>query len=204
MFLSGQIAEEEMNLQVSLYQLHQHADIQGTLQLIHNLKPQHIAFSHGQHDQLAELCAMEELTNRYHLHLPQKGQVLDILVIHSNLRSEEPSLAEMMWEGELSESTDEIQIRLPNNIKVDSRWDAIADSGIILATWQGENLIIQGVSQRELLHPQWQRLDGSVQSCLNCSDYLDGACQQTRSPLFSLKISPEGSCQYFRANEKKQ
>ena len=201
---SAASTQAETNITVSCYQLHQHSDVQGTLQLIHNLKPQHVAFSHGTNETTADLCGLDELINRYHLHLPQKGKTLEIMVAKNQLRSEAPPLTEMMLEGELSETPREVQIHLPDSIKTDSRWDAIADSGIILATWQGENLVIKGVSQRELINAQLHPKGNSRNTCFHCSDYQNFVCQQMASPLFALKVTPEGSCQFFTAKEISQ
>jgi Cft2 family RNA processing exonuclease len=186
----------EVNIQP--YTLENHPDSQGILQLIHNLKPQHVAFCHGSISELAELCCLEELISRYHLHLPQKGKTLDILVGLDRLISQAPSLTEMMFEGELKENQDRVSIELPKDVTQDNRWEAIADSGIILATWQGESLIIKGISQRELISNHRKAIDSIQNTCVRCKFYNGLRCLCIESVMYRQKVSPEGFCPEYQ------
>ena len=60
------------------YLLAQHSDGLGTTQLIHNLRPQHLVFVHGSSTYLADLTGLEELQNRYQLHSPPAGKLVEL------------------------------------------------------------------------------------------------------------------------------
>ena len=62
------------------YLLAEHSDGRNTIQLIHNLRPQHIVFIHGLSNYLADLTSLEELQNRYQLHSPSQGVKVDLPV----------------------------------------------------------------------------------------------------------------------------
>ena len=44
-----------------------------------------------------------------------------------------------------------VTITLPEAIAADPRWQDFADTGLVEARWQGEELVLRGLSQRELL-----------------------------------------------------
>jgi Cft2 family RNA processing exonuclease len=69
-FLTAKLNEK---LHLETYLLAEHSDGIGTTQLIHNIRPKHVIFIHGSPTYLADLAGLEELQNRYHLHLPSVG-----------------------------------------------------------------------------------------------------------------------------------
>ena len=42
-------------------------------------------------------------------------------------------------------------ISLPDTVTADPRWQGLADTGIVEVRWQGEELVLRGITQRELL-----------------------------------------------------
>ncbi len=130
------------------YLLAQHCDGPGTTQLIHNLRPQHVVFVHGSPTYLADLTGLEELHNRYHLHSPPAGSLVELPVGETFLQ---PAAPEANYEGELTELDTVVTFTLPNAITADPRWQNLADTGLIEARWQGEELVLRGLPQRELL-----------------------------------------------------
>ena len=62
---------QNYDLFLETYLLTEHSDGQNTTQLIHNLRPQHIIFINGKIEYLRDITSLEELQNRYQLHLPQ-------------------------------------------------------------------------------------------------------------------------------------
>lgn len=185
------------------YLLAQHCDGPGTTQLIHNLRPQHVVFIHGSAAYLADLTGLEELHNRYHLHSPETGSVVHLPIGETFIQ---PAAPDISYEGELTELDTEVMITLSHAITTDPRWHALSDTGLIEAHWQGEDLLLRGVSQRELLRQTsdrlltWKTIDSPVRNCCGqCRHYRGQRCWNSASPLFELKVSPDGFCPVFEA-----
>ena len=185
---------------VETYLLAQHSDGPGITQLIHNVRPQHVIFVHGSPTYLADLTSLEELQNRYHLHSPNAGTLVELPIGESFLQPEAP---ETNYEGELNELGTVVTITLPEAIIADPRWRNFADTGLVEARWQGEELVLRGLSQRELLNQKSDRLiSGSLNCCGTCRFYRGQRCWNQASPLFGFKVTPEGYCPAFeRLNE---
>lgn len=186
---------------VETYLLAQHSDGPGITQIIHNLRPQHVIFVHGSPAYLADLTGLDELQNRYHLHSPASGTIVDLPVGDTFIQ---PAAPETNYEGELNELGTVITITLPEAIIADPRWRVFADTGLVEARWQGEELVIRGLSQRELLNQTSERLIGSeVNCCATCKFQRGQRCWNQASPLFGFKVTPEGYCPvYERSSEE--
>lgn len=187
---------------IESYLLAQHSDGPGTTQLIHNLRPQHVVFIHGSPAYLADLTSLDELQNRYHLHSPAAGILVELPIGETFLQ---PSAPETNYEGELTELETVITISLPEAITDDPRWQQFADTGLIEARWQGEELVLRGLSQRELLnqnsldaarskHPYtWSDLE----CCGTCKYQRGQRCWNPAAPLYNFKVTLEGYCPAF-------
>jgi Cft2 family RNA processing exonuclease len=180
---------------VETYLLAQHCDGPGTTQLIHNLRPQHVVFVHGSPTYLADLTGLEELQNRYHVHSPAAGTLVE-LPIGETFHG--PAPPETNYEGELTELDTVVTIALPDAISADPRWQTFADTGLVEARWQGEELVLRGLSQRELLAQGSDRpLPVDLACCGNCRHQRGQRCWNQASPLFGFKVTPEGYCPVF-------
>ncbi|MGB5714921.1 MAG: MBL fold metallo-hydrolase [Waterburya sp.] len=185
---------------IETYLLAEHSDGRNTTQLIHNLRPQHIVLVHGSLNYLLELASLEELRNRYQLHSPSPEILVELPVGDRFVQPQAPQ--PVYYEGELNETSSAIAIILPENISGDSRWKHIADTGIIQARWQGNELIIRGVSQRELLNSNNQaRISSDLDCCNRCRHYSNERCWNEFSPLYGFKVIPEGYCPVFEADD---
>lgn len=183
---------------VETYLLAQHSDGPGTTQLIHNLRPQHVVFVHGSPAYLADLTSLEELQNRYHLHSPAAGTLVELPIGDTFLQ---PAAPETNYEGELTELATVVTITLPDAITADPRWRQFADTGLIEARWQGEDLVLRGLSQRELLNQNSERLIHSdVDCCGTCRHQRGQRCWNPMSPLYNFKVTLEGYCPAFERN----
>jgi len=185
---------------VETYLLAQHSDGPGTTQLIHNLRPQHVIFVHGSPGYLADLTSLEELQNRYHVHSPAGGTLVELPIGDTFLQ---PAPPETNYEGELTELGTVITITLPDAVTADSRWQQFGDTGLIEARWQGEELVLRGLSQRELLNQNSDRFIWSdVDCCGTCKHQRGQRCWNPASPLYNFKVTLEGYCPAFeRLNE---
>jgi Cft2 family RNA processing exonuclease len=180
---------------VESYLLAQHSDGPGTTQLIHNLRPQHVIFVHGSPAYLADLTSLEELQNRYHVHSPSAGVLVELSIGDTFLQ---PAAPETNYEGELTELGTVITITLPDAITADPRWRQLADTGLIEARWQGEEIVLRGLSQRELLNQSSDRYTLSdVDCCGTCRHQRGQRCWNPNSPLYNFKVTLEGYCPAF-------
>jgi len=185
------------------YLLAQHCDGPGTTQLIHNLRPQHVVFFHGSETYLSDLTGLDELHNRYHLHTPSVGSRVELPIGETFIQ---PAAPETSYEGELTELDTVVTITLPNAIAADPRWRLLADTGLIEARWQGDELILRGLPQRELLRQgsdrllDWMDANSPLRNCCNnCRHYRGQRCWNPASPLFEFRVTPEGFCPVFES-----
>lgn len=182
-------------LAVETYLLADHCDGPGTTQLIHNLRPQHVVFVHSSPTYLSDLTSLDELHNRYHLHSPAAGMLVELPVGETFLQ---PAAPETSYEGELTELGTVVTITLPDAITADARWHNFADTGLIEARWQGEELVLRGLPQWELLSQGSDRPTPiALDCCGNCQHYRGQRCWNQTSPLFGFKVTPEGYCPVF-------
>jgi len=186
---------------IETYLLTEHCDGPGTTQLIHNLRPQHVLLMHGSPAYLADLANLDELRNRYQLHTPAAGTLVELPIGETFLQ---PAIPDTNYQGELSELGTEVAISLPNSITDDSRWINFADTGLVEARWQGEELVLRGLSQRELLSSiAYQGGDRTrtvnIECCGNCQHYRGQRCWNQSSALFAFKVTPDGYCPVFEA-----
>lgn len=176
---------------IESYLLADHCDGAGTMQLIHNLRPQHIVFIHGSPAYLADLTNLEELQSRYQLHSPAAGTPVELPIGETFLRSSTPDSG---YAGEVIESDATVSVILPENIVADPRWQRFADTGLIAVRWQGEELVLRGLSQREILN-RWEEHPLPVtECCAICEHYHNQRCGNPASPLYQFQVSPEGYC----------
>ena len=188
---------------VETYLLAQHCDGSGTTQLIHNLRPQHVILFHGSPTYLADLTGLDELHNRYHLHTPLPGSWVELPVGETFMQPEAPDTS---YEGELTELDAVVTIALPSAISTDPRWRLLADTGLVEARWQGDELVLRGLPQREILRQgsdrltDWMDANSPLRSCCNnCRHYRGQRCWNPASPLFEFRVTPEGFCPVFES-----
>jgi Cft2 family RNA processing exonuclease len=183
------------------YLLAEHSDGRNTTQLIHNVRPQHIIFVHGSPTYLADLTSLEELQNRYQLHSPSAGTLVELPLGDKFIQPAAPSPSH--YEGELNELENCVAISLPPEITQESRWSQFADTGLVEARWQGEELVLRGISQRELLSQsnEAKRLE-DIDCCQSCRHYRSQRCWNPISPLYGFRVTPEGYCPVFESGQE--
>ena len=187
-------------IEIETYLLAEHSDGRNTTQLIHNLRPQHIIFVHGSPNYLVELTSLEELRNRYQLHAPSNNTLVELPIGDRFIQPATPPPTN--YEGELNETGSEITITFPDAINSDPRWNKFADTGLVEARWQGEELILRGLSQRELLNQNSEgKISADIDCCNTCRYYSNQRCWNQSSPLYGFKVIPEGFCPVFEPLE---
>ena len=181
---------------IDIYLLSEHSDGAGTAQLIHNIRPKHIIFVHGSPNYIADLTGLEELQNRYHLHSPASGTLVSLPIGDTFIQPAPPT--DPNYEGELTELADSIDITLPQAISSDPRWHNFADTGLVEARWQGEEIVLRGISPREILSRQQElNLPPDTHCCGNCCHQRSSRCYNPQSPLSGFKVTPDGYCPAF-------
>ena len=183
------------------YLLAEHSDGRNTTQLIHNLRPQHVILVHGLANYLLELASLEELCNRYQIHSPSNHKLLELPIGDRFIQPQNPTPTH--YEGEINETNSYLKITLPNTLNNDPRWNKFADTGIVEARWQGDELVLRGITQRELLNSnQDSKLNMDLDCCQSCRHYRSHRCWNQSSPLYGFKVIPEGYCPVFEPKEK--
>ncbi|WP_013322906.1 MBL fold metallo-hydrolase [Gloeothece verrucosa] len=184
------------NISLETYLLAEHSDSRNTTQLIHNLRPQHVIFVHGSPTYLADLTSLEELQNRYQLHSPRVGTGVELPMVDKFIQPAAPTPSQ--YEGELNEQGTSVTISLSDAITQDPRWSHFADTGLVEARWQGEELLLRGLSQRELLsQTNAAKRSSDIDCCGTCCHYKSQRCWNPASPLYGFKVTPEGYCPVF-------
>jgi len=187
---------QQGKLSIDSYHLGDHCDGPSTLQFIHNIRPQHVVFVHGAPNLLTDLTSLEELQNRYQLHLPTADMRLELPVGELFMQ---PAPPEQTYEGELTELRSTVLINLPKSVVEDVRWQNFADTGLLEVKWQGDDLVIRGIQQQELLEQDRQSANQTTlnECCDHCAYYRGQRCCNQKSSLFGLKVTPEGYCPAF-------
>jgi len=178
------------------YLLPDQSDGRNTAQLIHNIRPQHAVFVRGSAANLADLTSLEELQSRYQLHSPAVGTLVELPVGDRFIQPETPPAPSMV--GEIEETDSRISILLPPTLSASLHWSQFADTGLVEARWQGDELVLRGLSQRELLRQSRTAACRSERDCCNTCRYYQGQrCSNPASPLYGFKVTPEGYCPAF-------
>ncbi|MDJ0582870.1 MBL fold metallo-hydrolase [Crocosphaera sp.] len=194
---------ERVSIHSESYVLAEHSDGRNTTQLIHNLRPQHIIFVHGSTVNLRDLTNLEELQNRYQLHLPSTGSLVELPIGDKFIQPEVP--ASGVYEGELNDLETNITLTFPHNIVNDPHWRYFADTGLVEARWQGDELVLRGISQRELLNQSKSDLVfNDLDCCSTCCHYRGQRCWNSQSPLYGFKVTQEGYCPVFEPLPKQE
>ena len=194
---------ERLGVHIESYLLAEHSDGRNTTQLIHNLRPQHILFVHGSPLNLTDLTSLEELQNRYQLHLPSVGKLVELPIGDQFIQPAAPSPGS--YEGELNDLDTNITITFSHTIVEDPHWRYFADTGLIEARWQGDELVLRGIPQRELVsQSNSDKVINDLDCCLTCCHYRGQRCWNSQSPLYGFKVTPEGYCPVFEPLPKEE
>ncbi len=185
--------------EIEHYMLTSHSDGGGTTQLIHNLRPQHVIFVHGDARQLGNLASLDDLQSRYQLHLPTPAQVIDLPLAEAFWQPAPPR--NLLYEGEIETHSERILLTLPTSLESDPRWSQLADTGIVEASWQGDQLVIRGLNSRELMQVTPSASAVSTQTCYYCRHLRGQRCRNPDSPLVGLQVTSDGSCAVFERSK---
>ncbi|MBE9061298.1 MBL fold metallo-hydrolase [cf. Phormidesmis sp. LEGE 11477] len=180
---------------VEHYMLTNHCDGVGTTQLIHNLRPQHVIFVHGDQRQLNSLASLDDLQARYHLHLPTPAQSIDLPLASAFWQPAPPQGT--LYEGEIDIDRQGVQLRLPPLLESDPRWAQLSDTGIVEASWQGNQLVIRGLDQQELMRVKPAKAADPTRTCYYCRHLRGQRCRNVESPLVGLQVTSDGTCGVF-------
>ncbi len=194
--LDAELAEGRVSIET--YLLTTHCDGPGTTQLIHNLRPQHVVLMHGEASYLADLANLEDLQSRYQIHLPSAGQPVALPLGETFLQ---PAPPDTVFEGELTQIEEGLLLALPDTIQQDPRWVNLTDTGLVQLRWQGDDLVVRGLSQKTLLRRGVSpavALSNRLDCCFRCVHWRQRYCSNPKSPLFGFQVAAEGYCPSFQ------
>lgn len=191
-----QTAWAEGRLTSQRYHLSDHSDVTGIVQLIQNLRPQHLIWVHGRSDRLRDLSQLPDL-NRYRSYTPQRGQHLRLDLGDSIDRAIPPQPIPLII-GEINEGLDGGTIALPRDLLRDPRWRTLADTGLVELRWKGNELIIRGLSPSELRRVASEGRTIPRDQCWSCQFYRDQRCFNPRSAFIQTIVSPEHYCAAYQ------
>ena len=191
---------DQGQVHIDTYLLTSHSDGAGTTQLIHNLRPHHVLFVHGAPSYLADLAALEDLQSRYKLHLPSVNKLVELPIGETFLQ---PAAPDTVFEGEVTETDDTLTLTLPLAMQEDPRWRRLSDTGIVQIRWQGNELVVRGLTQQSLRRQtSAPPLAGtSIQCCFNCLHWQQPRCNNSASPMYGFPVAAEGYCPEFQPKQ---
>lgn len=176
------------------YSFGSHCDGPVTMQVIHSIRPQHLILVHGRSHFLLDLASQEELQTRYQIHLPTTNTSIELPVGDRFIQPDPPALN---YRGELTALQTTVLLTLEPTIQDDVRWQSFADTGLIAAQWQGNDLLISGVSSPNVLSGIPPSSPFPINCCEYCAYYRDHRCWNKESSLFGFRVTPEGTCPVF-------
>jgi Cft2 family RNA processing exonuclease len=185
------------------YTLTAHSDGAGTNQLIHNLRPHHVLFVHGSPQYLADLASLEELQNRYKLHLPSTNQRVDLPIGDTFIQ---PVAPDAVFEADFTVTETDLTLQLPPGLQEDPRWSRLTETGIVQVRWQGNELVIRGLTPQVLMrqiNPP-ATLSPTIHCCFNCIYWQPPRCSNPNSPLYDFPVAAEGYCPEFTTKQNLQ
>ncbi len=185
---------------VEHYMLTSHSDGGGTTQLIHNLRPQHVIFVHGRSRQLSNLASLDDLQSRYQIHLPTASQVIELPLGEAFWQPAPPQ--SNLYEGEVESTAERVTLTLPTSLENDPRWIQLADTGLVEATWQGDQLVIRGLNSQELMQVTPRGSAEAAQTCYYCRHLRGQRCRNPESPLVGLQVTSDGTCSAFERSSQ--
>ena len=204
---------------------HSLSDRNSLKQIVHTLKPQHLIFTHGKEGSLKALAQLPEFRDRYLTYAPQDGDeiALNLAAIEAANPLGVTAAEPVAYEGEVEETIcihtgkiEGVEVRLPPEIMDDPRWDALSETGLVTARWDGDLLVLRGLSSRALQREAAsygataQRGERGSGECSGCAYYArvrstpntKPQCTQPRSPLYGVTVSPQGSCPDFKPADR--
>jgi len=109
-----------------------------------------------------------------------------------------------LYEGEIESTDKSITLTLPTSLENDARWIQLADTGLVEATWQGDQLVIRGLNSQELMQVTPRDGAKAAQTCYYCRHLRGQRCRNPESPLVGLQVTSDGTCGAFeRASQSR-
>jgi hypothetical protein len=159
---------------------------------------------HGSPTYLSDLTGLDELNSRYQLHSPATGTLVELPIGDQFMQSTasigfvSDGAINAGYEGEITEELAAVVISLPLTVTTDPRWHNLADTGLVEARWQGEELVLKGITAKQLLREAYShKVDSAIACCANCRYQRGNRCGSEDSVLYGFKVTPSGVCPAF-------
>lgn len=188
--------------QIQRFNLSAHADKIGLTQVINKVSPKQLVLIHGCGNALHELADSGDLKSKYYIHIPSVGEKViygdypDHISQRQRMKIELPSQFEVTVESEYGGAWLHVPEQVANE---DPRWQNLASSGLLKASWEGDSLKLTPITHYHLLREavEQKALISQKDCCANCEFFGAGSCQSPDSPLFNFSVDPTGICPEF-------
>ena len=211
------------SISVATSEWHSLSDCSNLQQIANTLKPQNLIFTHGPTRHLQDLAQLPEFRDRCLTYAPSVGQAisLNLAAVEAPNPDEQAASDPFTYAGEIEETLSPttgkitgVEVSLPVELLDDPRWNALSETGMVTAHWDGKSLVIQAVSsqtlQREVSGDRATGASGygeNAGSCSSCAFHArdrsapnaNPRCTQPRSPLYNLSVNPRGFCAEYKA-----
>lgn len=191
--------------QIKRFNLSAHADKIGLTQVINKVNPKHLILIHGCGNALHSLADSGDLKSKYYIHIPSVGERVEYGQAPEHLsqsqlaKIEQPQEFEVSIEAEVEGAWLQIPLEVVEN---DPRWQMLASSGILKASWEGYHLKLSPITQKNL--SSQKAIEDAVSKgencCAVCKFYQGGKCKGEESSLFEFQVDPSGICGEFISN----
>ena len=191
--------------QIKRFNLSAHADKIGLTQVINKVSPKHLILIHGCGNALHSLADSGDLKSKHYIHIPNVGERVEYGQAPEHIsksqiaKIELPQEFEVSVEAELEGAWLQIPLEVVEN---DPRWQQLASSGIVKASWEGYHLKLSPITQKNL--SSQKAIEDAVSKgencCAVCKFYQGGSCKGEESPLFEFQVDPSGICGEFSNN----
>jgi hypothetical protein len=188
---------------VKRFNLSAHADKVGLTQVIHKVNPKHLILVHGSPDALHSLARTGKLQSEHIVHIPSVGEAIEYGSIPSQISARKANILTQpeSFEVEVVAEAEGAWIRIPQSVvEDDPRWQRLATTGILNASWQGIALKLTPLNQHHLAREM--ALASGKDCCAVCQFFKKDYCRCESSPLFEFQVDPQGQCLEFKRSVK--
>ncbi|OCR01465.1 exonuclease [Oscillatoriales cyanobacterium USR001] len=191
--------------QIKRFNLSAHADKIGLTQVINKVNPKHLILIHGCGNALHSLADSGDLKSKHYIHIPSVGERIEYGQAPEHLsqsqlaKIELPQEFEVSIEAEIEGAWLQIPLEVVEN---DPRWQLLANSGILKASWEGYHLKLSPITQKNISSQKAieDAITKGEDCCAVCKFYQGGKCKGEESALFEFQVDPGGICAEFSSD----
>ncbi len=207
-----ELDEQKISVAASVkrFYLSAHADKVGLGQIIKQVNPKHLVLIHGSVDGLHSLARAGNYQSSSYVHIPAEGEVIELGVPPKHLNPTQVASLKISSEVTLhveSMGDQTYLLKVDSSAQQDPRFWPLFGTGRLQGVWKGSSLTLTALkstnehSPTETQETPSETLDNShpnLDSCGLCQFLVQSCCTHPDSPLFELKVDPQGICSQFQ------